>query len=284
MKIGIVADTSSNFTPSMAEELGIHIVPMHIMIDQKNYKDGFDLSLEEFYKKMATSKESPTTSQPAIGEFIQLYKRIEEDYDKILSIHPAGFLSGTVETAKMAAQQVNPEKITVFDSELVSILTGYLVHEAKRLVDSGKSFSNILERLTEMKSQTIAYVVLENFDQLVRSGRLPRLAGQFTKLTKIKPILKISSNGIELKRLVRTSKRAVRKVKKITYDCFDALDYSAKIDVAHGDIPVEAEETLSELLNRYPDQKSKIHRLASVIGVHTGAKILGYTIAPEYSD
>lgn len=233
---------------------------------------------------MAVSKEPPKSSQPAIGEFIQLYQEIEKDYDKIISIHPASSLSGTYETAVMAANQVNPEKITVFDSELVSILTGYLVLEAKRLIDSGKSIENIMNRLTDMKSKTIAYVMLENFDQLVRSGRLPRLAGQLTKLTKIKPIIKISSSGLELERFVRTSKRANRKVKEMTYDYFDHLDYPAKIDVAHGNIYQEAEKAAGQLLKRYPNQGSEINRLASVIGVHTGSEILGYTITPEYKD
>lgn len=284
MKIGIVADTSSNFTPEMAEELGIHIVPMQIIIDQETYKDAYDLTIEEFYEKMATSKELPKTSQPAIGEFIQLYEKIEEKYDKIISIHPAKALSGTLETAMMAANQVNPEKITVFDSELVSVLTGYLVLEAKRLVNLGKSYEVIINRLMEMKSRTVAFVSVDNFDNLVRSGRLPRIAGKLTRLAQIKPILKISVAGIELERIVRTSKRAIKKVESIAFDYFDNLDYPAIINVAHGNVVEPAEATLVRLLKHNPDQKSKIQRLASVIGVHTGPGIIGYTITPEYTD
>lgn len=284
MKIGIVADTSSNFTPEMAEELGIHIVPMQIIIDQETYKDAYDLTIEEFYEKMATSKELPKTSQPAIGEFIQLYEKIEEKYDKIISIHPAKALSGTLETAMMAANQVNPEKITVFDSELVSVLTGYLVLEAKRLVNLGKSYEVIINRLMEMKSRTVAFVSVDNFDNLVRSGRLPRIAGKLTRLAQIKPILKISVAGIELERIVRTSKRAIKKVESIAFDYFDNLDYPAIINVAHGNVVEPAEAALVRLLKHNPDQKSKIQRLASVIGVHTGPGIIGYTITPEYTD
>ena len=284
MRIGIVADTSSNFTPEMAEELGIHIVPMQIIIDEKSYKDAIDLSTEEFYQKMAISKELPKTSQPAIGEFIKLYKEIEDDYDKIISIHPARSLSGTFQTATMAANQVNPEKITVFDSELVSILTGYMVIEAKRLVDLGKSYEAIMGRLAEMKNRTVAFIMVENFDNLVRSGRLPRIAGKLSKLAQIKPILKISSKGIELERFVRTTKRAVKKVESIAFDYLENLNYPAAIDVAHGNILEEAEATLARLLKNYPEQESKINRLASVIGVHTGPGILGYTIQPTYTD
>lgn len=284
MKIGIVADTSSNFTPKMAKELGIHIVPMQITIDQETYKDAYDLTIEEFYEKMTKSKELPKTSQPAIGEFIQLYEMIENQYDKIISIHPAKALSGTLETAMVAANQVNPEKITVFDSELVSVLTGYLVLEAKRLVNLGKSDDVIINRLMEMKSRTVAFVSIDNFDNLVRSGRLPRMAGKLTRFVQIKPILKISAAGIELERIVRTSKRAIKKVESIAIKYFDNLDYPAIIDVAHGDVLETAEDAFVHLLKHYPDQESKIQRLASVIGVHTGPGIIGYTIAPEYTD
>lgn len=284
MKIGIVADTSSNFTPEMAEQLGIHIVPMQIVIDQQTYKDAYELTLEEFYEKMATSKQLPKTSQPAIGEFIKLYKEIENQYDKIISIHPAKALSGTLETAMMAANQVNPEKITVFDSELVSVLTGYLVLEAKRLINLGKSYDLIINRLMDMKTRTVAFVSVDSFDNLVRSGRLPRIAGKITKLAQIKPILKISSAGIELERIVRTSKRALKKVESIAFDYFDNLEYPAIINVAHGNVLEKAEEALARLLKYHPDQESKIQRLAAVIGVHTGPGILGYTITPEYID
>lgn len=284
MKIGIVADTSSNFSPKTAQQLGIHIVPMQIIIDNQTYRDGIDISVEDFYQKMENAKTLPTTSQPAIGEFIRLYQDIEDQYDKIISIHPASKLSGTVETAQMAANQVNPEKITVFDSELVSILTGYIVKEAQRLINEGKAFEVIMSRLTEMKTKTRAYVMLENFDNLIRSGRLSHLAGKLTRLAQIKPIIKISSAGIELKRLVRTSSRALEKLEEISFDYMDYLDYPAKIDVAHGNILELANTFKDKLSKKLPDQRSEIHRLSSVIGVHTGPEIIGFTFTPDYID
>lgn len=284
MKIGIVADTSSNFSPKTAQQLGIHIVPMQIIIDNQTYRDGIDISVEDFYQKMEKAKSLPTTSQPAIGEFIRLYQDIENQYDKIISIHPASKLSGTVETAQMAANQVNPEKITVFDSELVSILTGYIVKEAQRLINEGKAFEVIMSRLTEMKTKTMAYVMLENFDNLIRSGRLSHLAGKLTRLAQIKPIIKISSAGIELKRLVRTSSRALEKLEEISFDYMDSLDYPAKIDVAHGNILELANTFKDKLSKKLPDQRSEIHRLSSVIGVHTGPEIIGFTFTPDYID
>ena len=159
-----------------------------------------------------------------------------------------------------------------------------MVLEAKRLVDLGKSYDGIMGRLAEMKNRTVAFIMVENFDNLVRSGRLPRIAGKLSKLAQIKPVLKISSKGIELERFVRTTKRAVKKVESIAFDYLENLNYPAVIDVAHGNILEEAEATLARLLKNYPEQESKINRLASVIGVHTGPVILGYTIKPNYTD
>lgn len=283
MDIGIVSDTSSNFTPASANKLGIHIVPMQIMIDNQTYKDGMEITLEEFYEKMAEADTLPTTSQPAIGEFVKKYREIENQYDHIISIHPSGELSGTVRTAQMAANQVNPEKITVFDSKMVSILTGYLTVEAKRLVDQGKSVDVILDCLEDMKDKTFAYVVLDNMDNLIQSGRLPHLAGKITQYAQIKPILKISAKGIELKRFVRTTNRAINKVEKMLQQSLQALDYPMKVDVAHGNIIEQAEQLKRSLLEKWPEQNSQIHRLSSVIGVHTGPEIIGFTATPDYT-
>jgi len=284
MKIGIVTDTSCNFTPTMAKELGIHIIPMQIIIDNHTYQDAIDITVEEFYEKMETTNNLPTTSQPAIGEFIKVYEDIVEQYDKIISIHPSGDLSGTVKTAKMAANQVNADKITVFDSEMVSILSGYQVLEAKRLVDQGKTFSKVIARLEDMKAKTIAYVMLENFDNLIKSGRIPKIAGRLTKLVKIKPILKISSAGIELEKIVRTSKSALKRLEKMTDQYIADLVYPVKVDVAHGNVIQKAEHVLERLKMKYPTKKSQIHRLAGVIGVHTGPGIIGFTMTPDYEN
>lgn len=283
MRIAIVTDTSCNFTPAEAKDLGIYVIPMQIIFEERTYEDAFELTVEQFYKKMEKTDVLPSTSQPAVGIFIKVYEKLVKEYDKIISIHPSGKLSGTVSTAQMAANQVNGNKITVFDSKMVSILSGYLVREAQRLVDKGETYENIVTRLEEMRAKTFAYIVLENFDHLTRSGRIPKIANRITTLAQIKPILKISSKGIELEKIVRTSKRALRQLEKTVYKYVDNVSNPIKIDVAHGDYRLVAEEVRERLVNKYPELKSQIHRLAGVIGVHTGPEIVGFTITPDYS-
>lgn len=284
MRTAIITDTSSSISLEEAKELGIHLIPLDIIFGQTTYKDAYDLTLSEFYEKMAESDEVITTSQPPIGEFIELYQNVLKDYDAILSIHPGGKLSGTVSTAQMAAKQVDEKRITVFDSEMVSVLTGYQVLEAKRLVNLGESIQSIVNRLEDMKDKTLAFVMLDDFSNLVRSGRISHLAEKVITFTKIKPILKLSDRGIEFKRAVRTSRRALDKVEQIAHDYIDSLNYPVRIDVAHGNIPEIAESIRKRIKEKYPQSEdSRLLRLAGAIGVHTGPSAVGITLTPDYT-
>src|SRR5690625_1444966 len=178
MTIGIVTDTSCNFTPEEAEELGIHLIPLDVIFEDRTYVDAFEITTEEFYQKMSEADELPTTSQPAMGEFVKVYEEIVDDYDQIISIHLSGELSGTVNTARMAAEHVDSEKIKVYDTKLVSILSRYLVLEAKRLVDQGASLETIINRLDDARTKTFAYIVIENLDNVIQGGRVPKLEGK----------------------------------------------------------------------------------------------------------
>lgn len=231
---------------------------------------------------MSELDELPTTSQPAIGKFIKLYEEIVDDYDVIISMHLSGDLSGTVSTAKMAAEQVDSEKIKVYDTKLVSILSKYLVLEAKRLVEQGEAFEQIIERLDDAKPKSIAYIVIESLDNAIKGGRVPKVAGKFTEIVQIKPIFKVSDKGIGIEKITRTSKRAYSSLEKKVYDYIDSLDYPVIIEVAHGDVHETAEDFKERLLIKYPNQEGPIHRLTGVIGVHSGPEIIGLTITPDY--
>lgn len=240
------------------------------------------MTTEEFYKKMSELDELPTTSQPAIGKFIKLYEEIVDDYDVIISMHLSGDLSGTVSTAKMAAEQVDSEKIKVYDTKLVSILSRYLVLEAKRLIDQGAPLEQIIERLDDAKTKSFAYIVIESLDNAIKGGRVPKVAGKFTEIVQIKPIFKVSDKGIGIEKITRTSKRAYSSLEKKVYDYIDSLDYPVIIEVAHGDVHETAEDFKERLLIKYPNQEGHIHRLTGVIGVHSGPEIIGLTITPDY--
>ncbi len=284
MNIGIVTDTGCNITPAEAEQLNIHLVPLELIFDGVAYADGFELSTEEFYKMMEASESVPTSSQPTYGAFYEMYQEIVDQYDKIISIHLSSKISGAVETARMAANAVDRSKISIFDTELVSILSRNLVLEAKKLIDAGQSYEQIIKRLEYGRERSVAYILFGSLDNVTRSGRVPGLVGKFAELVQIKPIVKVSTEGFEVEKMVRTSKRAFNTMKSFVSNYIDTLNYPYIVEVAHGDILKRAEDVREELLQKYPEQTGEIHQVAGVVGVHSGADLIGFAITPNFSE
>jgi DegV family protein with EDD domain len=287
MSIAIVTDTACNITPAQAEELGIYLIPLEINIDGQNYKDGFDIDTKEFYEKMAEAQDIPTTSQPKAGNAYDLYQKLSKEYDEILSIHLGSSVSGTVQSLRLVREEIEDAEITIYDTQLVSVPAGYLVLEAKRLVDEGKELSEIIDHLNAIRDKSIAFAAVHSLDNLVESGRVPAVVGTVAKLAKIKPLLTIKAQeekGLDITEKVRTSKRANKKLVTLATEYIETLDYPFQVDVAHGNAPETAEKIKKELEALYPEQNINTHRLTGVIGAHSGPEIIGIFIAPKLKE
>lgn len=190
MSIAIVTDTGCNISPEMADELGIHLLPIEIIFENQTFKDGFELTNQEFYQKMAVSNKIPTTSQPKPSDAYQLYDKLSKTYDEILSINLGSTVSGTIQTLKLVAEEIKQAKVTVYDTKLVSIPAGYLAIEAKRLVDQGKTVAEIVESLDDLRGKSVAFASIHELDNLVESGRVPAVLGTVANLQKLSRLLK----------------------------------------------------------------------------------------------
>lgn len=287
MSIAIVTDTACNITPEMGAEMGVYFLPIEITIDDKSYEDGFEITTKEFYEKMAVADRVPTTSQPAPGKAYALYQKLSEEYDEILSIHLGSNVSGTTQTLELVAQEIEKAEVTVYDTQLISVPAGYLVKEAKRLVDQGKSVSEIIVRLDQLREQSVAFAAVHSLDNLVESGRVPAIVGAVGKIAKIKPIIVIRSSekkGIDISDKVRTSKRANKKLVETAVEYTNTLDYPFHLDIAHGHAPEMVQEIKSDLEEKFPTLEIRTHLLTSVIGAHSGPDIVGIFIAPNLDE
>lgn len=286
MTIAIVTDTACNITPEMAEEMGIYLLPIEITIDGQSYKDGYEMSASAFYEAMNTAENVPTTAQPLPSTAIELYKELSESYDEILSIHLGSNVSGTIQTLTLIGREFDSVEITVYDTQLVSMPAGYLVKEAKRMVDQGHTMPEITSRLDFLRGQSKAFASVHTLDHLVESGRVPSVVGTVAKLAKIKPILAIEAHeekGFEVIEKVRTSKRVNKRLIELVKEYTADLDYPFHLDVAHGNVPEMAAEIKSQLEEVYPGREIDTHLLTSVIGAHSGPDIVGVFIAPDLS-
>ncbi|GKQ43320.1 hypothetical protein RD055328_12430 [Companilactobacillus sp. RD055328] len=198
MTIQLVTDSTAQLTAEEIKKYNIHIIPLVINNQGESYRDGIEITKEEFLDKLKNDPEfSPTTSQPAVGDFVELYDEIGKNGDQILSIHLTNLLSGTVEGAFSAAHQSDAD-VTVVDSKLMDRALGEQLILAGELIAAGNDLSSILDQLEEARKQKETYIFFESLDALQRGGRISKVSGMMSKLLKIKVLIKLEDDELKL--------------------------------------------------------------------------------------
>lgn len=198
MKIKIVTDSTWDLDYYYQIKYDIDVVPLYIKIKDKIYKDLVDIKIEEFYKLMQNLKEPISTSQPTPNDFLKTYEKYIKDYDYILSIHISSKLSGTLNSALSAKNEIdNMNKIIIYDSNFVSGALGLMVTEAAMQRDLGKDINFITKHLDQIKNLIKSIFILDNLEALNRGGRIGKAKYLIGTLLNYKPILTIKNGAIE---------------------------------------------------------------------------------------
>lgn len=207
-KIHIVTDSTADLRADEIAEYGLHVVPLSIQIGGRTYLDRVDLEPEAFLDLMKESEEFPKSSQPAPGVFKELYDKLGESGDRIISIHMTGGMSGTVESARTAAELTDSD-VTVIDSRYISHALSFQVFEAARMAQAGKSVEEIVERVEQVRRNTKLYVVVDTLDNLVKGGRIGKGRAMIGSFLKIKPIASLDDGEYSPVAKVRSHKQVV---------------------------------------------------------------------------
>ncbi len=186
-KIKIVTDSTADLSQEVIEKYDIHVLPLSISVNGQTYLDRVDLQPDEFIEEMIKSEELPKTSQPAMGTFVEMYDKLGEDGNEVLSIHMTSGMSGTVATANSAASMTDT-KVTVVDSQFITHALAYQVVEAAKMANEGRSLEEILKRVDEVRKNTRLYVVVDTLENLVKGGRIGKGKAFIGSLLNIKPI------------------------------------------------------------------------------------------------
>lgn len=278
MKIAVVTDSTAYLSPKQIEKYNIHIIPMLVIIDGKTYHEGVDLTTDQFYDKLRTSDSFPSTSQPAVGELVQLYENLgEQGYDAVISIHLAATISGFYNTLQtVIAPQVKNTKVIPFDSEITVLLMGYLVIEAARMAQRGETPATIIKRLEHLRKTQDEYFVVDDLQNLVRGGRLSNASAFIGSVLKIKPILTFdeATDQIVAFDKVRSTKRALKRVETLFEEKLKATDYPVRMIIIHGNDEEAAVSWQQKLAKQYPGVTIDISYFGPVIGTHLGEKVL----------
>lgn len=210
--IRLVTDSSSYLPPDFIEQHNIAVVPLKIQLGNQTFAEGMGLNNREFFDRLATTKDFPTTSQPAVSDFEQAYRQIliDNPLAEILVLTVSGKLSGTHASAMVAAAQLPQVRITVFDTLSVAMGAGLMVMTAARMIMAGRTLSDILARLSQMRQNLPIFLVVDTLEFLKRGGRIGAAAAFWGTLLDTKPILAVEAGQIRPVARVRGKKKALR--------------------------------------------------------------------------
>ncbi|PWA12633.1 fatty acid-binding protein DegV [Pueribacillus theae] len=276
-KTAVITDSTSYIDRSKRQENNIFMIPLNVIFGSDSYREEIELKTSDFYNKMRNIEELPKTSQPAVGEFVELYERLGKEYNEIVVITLSSGISGTYQSALSAVDLAENVKVYVFDSEISCAAQGFYVLEASKMAQSGKSGEEIISRLNDIKRKGIkAYFMVDDLTNLKLGGRLSGAQAFFGGLLKIKPVLAFEDKVIQPFEKIRTRKKAIRRL-------FEIFDNDAKTGetihaaVIHATCPDDAAEIKEELETKYRNATVEMGYFGPVIGTHLGEGAIGLT-------
>lgn len=265
--IKIVTDSSCIIDPERLKEIDIHTISLSIMIDGTIYADQNELDKKEFMDMMEKSPALPKTSQPPIGEFVHLYDELGKDGSEIISIHLTEKLSGTVNTARQAAQ-MSQSNVTVIDSDYIDQALGFQVYEAAKLAQKGATVDQVVAHVEKVKSKTQLYIGVATLDNLVKGGRIGKLVGVVSGFLNMKILCQLNNGELEIVSKGRGNKTFTKWAKELEKNLANySLNY---LGISEADGKSLAEELKSILSPALADFSIPIIHTTPLVATHTG--------------
>lgn len=269
--IAIVTDSTSDIPDQLAEQFQISIVPNVIVIDGQSVLDGKDISREEYYKRLPTMKESPTTATSSSGMYQELYEQLfEKGADTILSIHAPRILSGIFGAASAAAQAFG-DRVRVIDSGQVTLGLGYQVLAAAQSALQGASLDTILSLLESVRQRARVIAMLDTLEYVQRSGRVSWARARIGTLLHLKPFVEVRNGQVLSLGETRTRRRGIEHLRDLLY----RLGPVEQLAILHTNAEDDARQFLSSLMMDVPPEPLVVN-ITTVIGTHTGPNGLGF--------
>jgi DegV family protein with EDD domain len=274
MPVRIVTDSSSDLPPGDAERLGVEVVPLSIRFGTDEYIDGVDLSVGEFYDKLATTADLPETAAPSPGAFEAAFRRqAEAGADQIVCIDLSSGLSATIQSAQNAARAVGDGlDVRVVDSRTITAGLGTLVRVAADMAAGGSGADDVVATVESMVARTHVIGALDTLDNLKKGGRIGGAQALLGSLLSIKPLLDISSGEVEEAGRARTRRKALEWLRDRIFER-PAVEH---LCVAHGMAP-DLEQMLALLSPRYGPDQIRVTLIGPTIGTHGGPRVMGLT-------
>lgn len=279
--IRIITDSTCDITLEEAESLGIDIIPLTIHFENKEYRDGIDITKEAFYDQLKKCSQLPTTSQASPIVFEDIFEKYTANGDEIVGIFISSELSGTFQSASIAAANIESRNIFLVDSRNVSIGTAVLVREAVKFRDNGLSAEQIATACECLTDRIKVVAMVESLKYLKMGGRLSQTSALVGTLLHINPVISIVDGKVEVIGKTRGTKSAYTAM--INYIKANEADCSHVFIYGHADAKASMEEFVRRSQEYTKECTTAYGEIGAVVGTHLGPGAVGiaYVVQEE---
>lgn len=275
MAVAIVTDSTADIPPRLAERLGIQVVPLTLYLDGAAFEDGVTITPEGFMDEVSRAERLPTTTQPSVARFQQLYEELGRRYDAVVSLHLSSRLSGTYANARLARDRIDGRmQIAVLDSRAASMALGFPVLRAAELAAEGASFEAVVAGARAAIERTHLAFLVDSLEFLRRGGRIGRAAEIIGSALQLKPILRLEDGVVVPYARTRTRARALSTLISLAAEFPQIGNLAVMATPAAGDLNA----IVDALADRCPRERMLITTLSPVLASHVGPGGLGVAV------
>jgi len=271
----IVVDSTADFPEAPQRFANWRIVPLYVRFGDESYRDYVELEPEQFYARLRTAPQTPSTSQPTPGDFLAVYEELA-GYERILSLHIAGKLSGTIESARAAARLLGDDRVRTLDSQSASAAIAMVGLAIQRRLERGTSDDEVDALVERYRLEAGLLFTVDTLEYLARGGRIGRARAWAGELLNIKPILTIEDGEVVPVKRVRGNRKAFLEFESALPSSTRDVA-SLRVGIAQADAPERA-KALTELVQRTRPaaQLELVTTLGPVVGAHAGPGTVGF--------
>ncbi|SEL75428.1 EDD domain protein, DegV family [Blastococcus sp. DSM 46786] len=279
MPVAVLADSTAYLPRALADELGVRVVPLYVVLAGRSGREGEDVSSEDVAKALSTRGQRVSTSRPTPGDFVAAYRAaLDGGADRIVSVHLSAELSGTWDAARVAASQVGEHIVSVVDSRSAAMGTGFAVLEAARAAAGGADGDTVQRIAVDAAARTRTLFVVDTLEHLRRGGRIGSAAAVLGSALAVKPVLHVVDGRVVPLEKVRTSARALARL--VQHVVEHAGEREVRLAVHHLAAAERADRLVAELRARVPRLRElHVSELGAAIGAHVGPGAVGVVVS-----
>ena len=272
--IKIVTDSTAGLPEALIREHDIRIIPLYVHFGEQAFKEGIDITTEQFYERLRTSASLPTTSQPSVGEFHEVFKELIDAGHEVLALTISSKLSGTWNSAMGALEMLPGAPISVVDSLCTSLAMYMLVKSALERIAAGATRQDVAAHLEELKGRLNILFVVDTLEYLAKGGRIGNARAFMGTLIKIKPLLLLENGAIEPCEQVRSKGKALARMLELVEQKVAGQGAQAHVAIAHGMALDEALAFRKEVVARLGCAEPPVSEVGTVLGAHLGPGVV----------